>query len=103
MDAPASRHYDRTGVVLRERSCRRGRCRHVAELRVLQLQVEGIRLRWTVQHRCHPPGEVLAAPNTSQAGIGIRAQPDVVAALVEADERLAEQNGLARGEVEPLR
>src|SRR5919107_1142195 len=53
-------------VVLRERRRRSRRRSDVAELRELKLHVELIASLEPVEHRRHPPGEVLRAPDAAQ-------------------------------------
>ena len=71
-----------------------------AELRELQLLVE--RVVRGVQHRGHPPGEVGAAPDPSERGVGVRVGERRVVLAQPGHERRGEQRDVGDREVEPL-
>src|SRR4051812_29787515 len=56
-----------------------------------------------VEHRGHPPREVLRAPHAAQARVGVGLEQAVVARLVVAHERLREPHDVGDGEVQALR
>ena len=75
-------------VVLGERSPRRVEVVDVAQLRELQLRGRTRRRRRAVQHRRHPPREVLGTPDAPQARRGVGVEAVAVAAAYQAIERL---------------
>ena len=55
-----------------------------------------------VQHRGHPPREVLGAPDAAQAGLGVGVEQRGAAAAVPARERLGEDRTSAIARLRPL-
>ncbi len=73
-------------VVLGEAGQRGRRGRGVAQLGQLQPPVERVAGRVAVQHRGHPPGEVLGPPDPAQAGVAVRVE-QVGAPVVQRTRR----------------
>src|SRR5215211_847171 len=90
-------------VVLRQRGRRRRRRGDVRELRELQLHVERVAALEPVQHRGHPPREVLRAPDAAQDLRRVPRERRVVAAFVPGGERVGQDADVGHREVEPLR
>src|ERR687892_326416 len=77
-------------VVLGQHPRRRRRRCHVPELRELQLAIELVAIRLKVEHRGHPPGEVLAAPDPPEAALRVAVEDGAVSGPIPLDERLGE-------------
>src|SRR5207249_1460655 len=77
-----------------------GAC-HVPELRELQPQVEQV-VAEAVQHRGHPPGEVLRSPDAPQALRRVTVEEVVAAAAVVTHERLREDAHVVDREIQAL-
>ena len=56
-----------------------------------------------MEHRRHPPGEVLRAPDAAQARLRVRVEKRTVSVAVPRDERIREHVDVADREIEPLR
>src|SRR3954465_4209705 len=102
-NSPAPSDTLETDVVLGQRRGGRARGDDVVQLRALQPGLEGVVAAEAVQHRGHPPREVLHAPDPAQAGVRVRLEAALVAALVPRAQRLAEHAHVGGGEVEALR
>src|SRR6187200_2635458 len=74
-------------VVLGERGRARARAGDVAQLRALELVLERVLPGRAVQHRGHPPGEVLDAPDPLQALLRVALDPRTVPGLEPGRER----------------
>src|SRR5215213_210109 len=90
-------------VVLRERGRRPRRRSDVGELRKLKLHVEGVASLEPVEHRRHPPGEVLRAPDASQHLGRVPREARLVAVLEPGGERAGQDAHVGDREIEPLR
>src|SRR4051794_3798482 len=66
-------------VVLRQRPGHRLGADDVVQLRALELGLERVALLEAVEHRGHPPGEVLHPPDALQAALAVALQPARVA------------------------
>src|SRR5215207_2775313 len=90
-------------VVLRERGRRSRRRGDVGELRELELRVEGVASLEPVEHRRHPPGEMLRAPDAAQHLRRVARQAGVVALLEPGGERVGQDPHVGDREIESLR
>src|SRR5829696_2549642 len=90
-------------VVLRERGRRPRRRGDVGELRELELHVESVASLEPVEHRRHPPGEVLRAPDAAQHLRRVARESRLVAVLEPGGERVGQDAHVGDREVEALR
>src|SRR5215212_345673 len=89
-------------VVLGQRRRARPRARDVAQLRGLELALERVLPGRAVQHRGHPPREVLDAPHPAQARLRVLLQGGVVAVLEPVDQGGGEHAHVGDRQVEAL-
>src|SRR5918995_1080837 len=90
-------------VVLGERGRRLVRGADVSQLGELKLEVEGVASLGRVQHRRHPPREVLGTPDAAQRVVGVTIEQRLVAGAVPGGDRVGEQPHVGDSQVEPLR
>src|SRR4051795_10534365 len=89
-------------VVLGQRCRARRRAGDVAQLGGLELALERVLPRWAMQHRGHPPREVLDAPHPAQARLRVALEAVAVAALEPVDQGGGEHAHVGDRQVEPL-
>src|SRR3954470_6560955 len=89
-------------IVLRQRRRRRPLACHHVQLRQLPAQVEVARVWEAVEHRGHPPGEVLGAPDAAERRGRVGLEQVGRARAVVGGERPGEDVDVGGGEVETL-
>src|SRR5262245_29653486 len=88
-------------VLGQARRCRFGRA-HITQLCELQLGLEVIVAWKAMQHRCHPPREVLGAPYSAKARGRVSLQRLPVTSAIPRCDRIAEHAHVGEREVHSL-